>query len=265
MAIFQEGIRISMLVLVNIILYLYIFVIGIVVGSFLNVVIYRVPLAISVAKGRSFCPRCQASIKGYHNVPVFSYLWLRGKCADCGEPIAIRYPLVELFTGLMAVLIFAVYGFSFQWLVVFVAGAILICITMIDFDTMIIPNGLVIALMAPALLSFFFFPEVGILSRVIGIFVISLPMLILTLFIPDAFGGGDIKLMAVAGFMLGWGNTLLAAFIGLLLGGAVAVVLLAKKTKDKHMPFGPYLCIGIMTALLFGDIIIKWYLNLFGL
>lgn len=254
-----------MLVFVNSILYLYIFVIGIVVGSFLNVVIYRVPQEISVAKGRSFCPHCQALIKGYHNIPVFSYLWLRGKCADCGGPIAIRYPLVELFTGLLAILIFAVYGFSFAWLVVFVAGAILICITMIDFDTMTIPNGLVIALMVPALASFFIFPEVGLLSRVIGIVVISLPMLVLTLFVPDAFGGGDIKLMAVAGFMLGWGNTLLAAFIGILLGGAVAVVLLVKKTADKHMAFGPYLCIGIMTALLFGDIIIRWYLSLFGL
>lgn len=254
-----------MLVLINTILYLYIFVIGIVIGSFLNVVIYRVPKELSFVKGRSFCPHCQAPIKGYHNVPVFSYLWLRGKCADCGEPISIRYPLVELFAGLMAILIFAVYGFSFQWLVVFSAGAILICITLIDFDTMTIPNGLVLALMAPALLSFFFFPQLGILSRVIGIVVISLPMLILVLFIPDAFGGGDIKLMAVAGFMLGWGNTLLAAFIGLLLGGAVAVSLLARKTKDKHMAFGPYLCIGIMTALLFGDIIIQWYFSLFGL
>lgn len=254
-----------MVALIQFILYLYSFVIGIVVGSFLNVVIYRVPIEVSFAKGRSFCPHCQAPIKGYHNIPVFSYLWLWGKCADCGQPISIRYPLVELFTGLMAILIFAVYGFSFQWLVVFSAAAILICITMIDFDTMIIPNGLVIALMAPALLSFFFFPQLGILSRVIGIFVISLPMLILVLFIPDAFGGGDIKLMAVAGFMLGWGNTLLASFIGLLLGGAVAVVLLARKTADKHMAFGPYLCIGIMTALLFGDIIIGWYFNLFGL
>ncbi|MBC3899893.1 prepilin peptidase [Acetobacterium malicum] len=254
-----------MIAFINFILYLYIFVIGIVIGSFLNVVIYRVPKEISFAKGRSFCPHCQAQIKGYHNVPVFSYLWLRGKCADCGESISIRYPLVELFAGLMAVLVFAVYGFSFQWLVVFAAGAILICITMIDFDTMTIPNGLVLALMAPALLSFFFFPQVGILSRVIGIFVISLPMLALVLVIPDAFGGGDIKLMAVAGFMLGWGHTLLATFIGLLLGGVVAFYLLAQKTKDKHMPFGPYLCVGIMTALLFGDIIIQWYFNLFGL
>lgn len=92
---------------INFILYLYTFVIGIVVGSFLNVVIYRVPKELSFTKGRSFCPHCNAQIKGYHNVPVFSYLWLRGKCADCGERIAIRYPLVELFTGMMAIVIFA--------------------------------------------------------------------------------------------------------------------------------------------------------------
>jgi leader peptidase (prepilin peptidase)/N-methyltransferase len=90
-------------------------------------------------------------------------------------------------------------------------------------------------------------------------------MLAMALFIPDAFGGGDIKLMAVAGFMLGMGNTLLATFIGILLGGAVAAWLLIKKTREKHMAFGPYLCIGIMTSLLFGDIIIQWYFSLFGL
>ena len=254
-----------MVLLINISLYLYLFVIGCVIGSFLNVIIYRVPKDLSFAKGRSFCPHCQTQIKGIHNVPLFSYLWLRGKCAYCGEKIAIRYPLVELFSGVMAVLFFWIYGLSFQWVAVFAAGAILICITMIDFDTMTIPNGLVIALMIPALLCFFVFPQVGILSRVIGIFVISLPMLILTLFIGDAFGGGDIKLMAVAGFMLGWGNAVLAAFIGLMLGGIVAVCLLVQKTADKHMAFGPYLCIGIMTSLVFGDIIIRWYLRLFGL
>ena len=97
-----------MVALIQFILYLYVFVVGIVIGSFLNVVIYRVPLAISVAKGRSFCPNCQAPIKGYHNIPVFSYLWLRGKCADCGQPISIRYPLVELLTGLLALLILAI-------------------------------------------------------------------------------------------------------------------------------------------------------------
>ena len=242
-----------MVALIQFILYLYVFVVGIVIGSFLNVVIYRVPLAISVAKGRSFCPNCQAPIKGYHNIPVFSYLWLRGKCADCGQPISIRYPLVELFTGLLALLILAVYGFSFQWLVVFSAGAILICITMIDFDTMIIPNGLVLALMAPALVSFFFFPELGLLSRVIGIVAISLPMLLLTLFIPDAFGGGDIKLMATCGLVLGLPKGLLAAMAGLsLLLFYVAIYQILcrvqRREAKKAFPLAPFLSAGCLFA-----------------
>jgi len=254
-----------MIELIYFIIYLFVFVFGIIIGSFLNVVIYRVPYKISVAKGRSYCPHCKSPIKGRNNIPIFSYLWLQGKCADCKGKISIRYPLVELFTGLLAVLIFFVYGFTPQGVVVFMAGAILIPITMIDFDTMTIPNGLVIALMVPALLCFFIFPDVGILSRVIGIVAVSLPMLFLTLFITDAFGGGDIKLMAVAGFMMGWPNTLLATFIGLILGGIVAVYILLRKTKEKHMAFGPYLCMGIMTAMIFGDIIIQWYFSLFGL
>jgi len=254
-----------MIALIYTLLYAFVFVFGAVIGSFLNVVIYRVPNKISVAQGRSFCPRCTAPIKAYHNIPIFSYLWLRGKCADCGEKISLRYPLVELFTGILAVLLFLFYGFTIPAIVVFSIGAILTCITMIDFDTMTIPNGLVIALMFPALACFFIFPEVGILSRVIGIVAVSLPMLLLTMAIPDAFGGGDIKLMAVAGFMLGWQNTLLAAFLGLVTGGIVAVIILIKKTKAKHMPFGPYLCFGIMTAMVFGDIIIGWYLGVFGL
>lgn len=115
-----------MVALIQFILYLYVFVVGIVIGSFLTVVIYRVPLAISLKpRASSFCPNCQAPIKGYHNIPVFSYLWLR-QMRRLRPAHSIRYPLVELFTGLLALLILAVYGFSFQWLVVFSAGAILI-------------------------------------------------------------------------------------------------------------------------------------------
>lgn len=252
-----------MLIFIDIILYLYIFVVGAVIGSFLNVVIYRLPQGVSFVGGRSFCPSCNAQIKGHHNIPVLSYLLLRGKCADCGAKISLRYPLVELFTGLMAIFMFYLYGFSFQWLVAFSSGVILICVTMIDFDTMTIPNGLIIALMFPALVSFFVFPQVGILSRFIGMFIVSLPMLLLAVFIPGAFGGGDIKLMAVAGFLLGWQDTVLATFVGIVFGGIVAAYLLIKKTKEKHMAFGPYLCLGIIMALLFGDLIFQWYFSLF--
>jgi leader peptidase (prepilin peptidase)/N-methyltransferase len=245
--------------------YLYALILGLVVGSFLNVIIYRLPIGLSIAKGRSFCPQCQAPIKWSQNIPIISYLILGGKCKNCGKPIAIRYPLVETLTGLLSMVSFYVFGPSLQYLLVFVAMAILVVITFIDFDTMTIPNVLIIALMVPAILSFFVFPEPDLLARMIGIVSVSLPMLLLTVMIPDAFGGGDIKLMAVAGFFLGWVTTLLATFIALILGGAVAFYYILKKRKDKHMAFGPYLCVGIYLSMHFGSMIINWYLNLYGL
>ncbi|MDK2942549.1 MAG: leader peptidase (prepilin peptidase) / N-methyltransferase [Acetobacterium sp.] len=245
--------------------YLYALILGLVVGSFLNVIIYRLPIGISIAKGRSFCPNCQAPIKWSQNIPIISYLTLKGKCKNCGSPIAIRYPLVEGLTGILSMVSFFVFGPSLAYLVVFVITAILVAITFIDFDTQTIPNELVIALMVPAIISAFIFPELNLFDRAIGIVSVSIPMLLLTMMIPDAFGGGDIKLMAVAGFLLGWVNTLLATFIALVIGGTVAIFYIAQKRKDKHMAFGPYLCIGIYLSLHFGSAIIDWYLNIFGL
>lgn len=253
------------LLIINIIFYLYVFILGLVVGSFLNVVIYRLPLGISIAKGRSFCPDCKNPIKAQQNIPLFSFIFLRGRCGYCGQKISFRYPLVELLTGLLAMLSFFVFGLSFQFIIAFITTALLISIAFIDLDKMTIPNSLVIALILPALASFFIFPEINLISRLIGVFIVSAPMLLLTFIIPDAFGGGDIKLMTVAGFMLGFANTLLATFIALILGGGIAIFYLIKKTDEKHMAFGPYLCMGIFISQHFGGVIIRCYFSLFGL
>ena len=253
------------LALINLIFYLYVFILGIVVGSFLNVIIYRLPLGISIAKGRSFCPSCKSPIKAYQNIPLFSFLFLKGHCGQCGTKISWRYPLVEGLTGVLAMVSFFVFGLSLQFLIVFIVTAVLITIAFIDLDTMTIPNALVLALLFPALASFFVFPDISLTSRLIGVFIVSAPMLLLTLIIPDAFGGGDIKLMAVAGFMLGFANTLLATFIALLFGGGVAISILLQKKEGKHMAFGPYLCLGILVAFNFGGPIIRCYFSLFGL
>lgn len=253
------------LAIINIIFYVYVLILGLVVGSFLNVVIYRIPQGISIAKGRSFCPTCKSPIKAYQNIPLFSFIFLRGRCAHCGEKISFRYPLIEGLTGILAMVSFFVFGLSIQFLIVFITTALLICIAFIDLETMTIPNSLVIALIIPVLVSFFFFPEISFVSRLVGIFIVSAPMLILTFLIPEAFGGGDIKLMAVAGFMLGFPNTLLATFIALIFGGIVAVFYLVQRTRERHMAFGPYLCIGIYLAQNFGQVILRCYLSLFGL
>lgn len=253
--------------LVEFLLGLFVFIFGVCIGSFLNVIVYRVPHGISIAKGRSFCPNCHETLRNVDLIPIFSFLFLRGKCHNCKQKISLRYPLVETFTGLIAVLCYLQYGYSFKLVTAFAVAAILIAISLIDLDTMTIPNGLLIAMIVPAAAAVFAFPETGILSRLIGFFAVSLPLLLLTLCIRGSFGGGDIKLMAVGGFLLGWKNTILAGFIGILLGGIAAVILLVsrKKGRKEHMAFGPYLAVGIFVALLYGDRLIGWYLRLFGL
>lgn len=252
-----------MLYFIYFILYLYVFIIGICLASFINVVIYRVPKDISVAKGRSFCPNCKHQLKFYDLFPIFSWLFLKGRCRYCKEKISPRYAIVETLGGAIAVLSVVIYDFSFLALIVFITSIILVAITFIDLDNMIIPNSLIIVLIIPAVISIFVMPDVSIVSHIIGFFCISVPMLLLTLVIDGAFGGGDIKLVAVCGFMLGWYYVLPAIFIAILLAGIYAIYLLITKKADKksHFAFGPFLSFGIIVALYWGELIIKYYLN----
>ncbi|MEG0310614.1 MAG: A24 family peptidase, partial [Eubacterium sp.] len=188
-----------------------------------------------------------------------------GKCRKCGAKIAPRYFFTEFSGGLLAILMAMHYDFGFGAIVGFAVGILLMGIALIDFDTMEIPNALIVVLMVPAILSYFVFLSPLFISRVIGIFCISLPMLIASLFIPNAFGGGDIKLMAVAGFLLGWPCTLMAAFIGIVGAGSVGIVKMIKKDPNREMAFGPYLCFGILVSLLWGLPLIDWYLGIYGL
>lgn len=256
-----------MLFLAYFLLYALVILFGSCIFSFINVVIYRVPLGISVAKGRSFCPRCKATLSPADLVPVLSFLLLRGRCRRCGEKIAPRYLLVELLGGVLAALCYQRFGFTPQMLLCFAVAAILTTIAFIDQDTMTIPNGLNIILVVPAVLAVFLFPQISLVSRAIGLLAVSLPMFLLTLVIPDCFGGGDIKLVAVCGFLLGWQGMLLTGFIALLLGGAYGVVLLVRSRENRksHFAFGPYLCIGGLVAILYGEAVIAAYLRFFGL
>ncbi|MEG0873920.1 MAG: prepilin peptidase [Clostridiales bacterium] len=245
------------------ILFLFVFLFGAVFASFLNVVIYRLPKNISVAKGRSYCPQCHKTLKPYDMIPVFSWFILGGKCRFCHGAIPFRYPLVEALGGLIAVLCFWQLGFTGYAVVAAVVGLVLLGIAFIDWDTMTIPDELIVALILLAFLNIFLNPHFSWVSAAIGGFAISLPMLILTMFLPGAFGGGDIKLMLVCGFILGWEQTLVSFFIALILGGCYGIILLRRNKNNRkiHFPFGPFLAIGIFTALLWGNEIIDWYLN----
>lgn len=247
--------------------YIYIFVVGVCIASFINVVVYRVPLKISVAKGRSFCPHCHHALSALDLVPIFGYLFLRRKCRYCNEAISIRYPLVELCGGVLAILCFYRFGFDIMTTLSFGVLMIMMSIALIDHDTMTIPNGLLICLFPLAIVIGWLHPEITWMSRTIGFIVISLPMWGLNAIIPNCFGGGDIKMMAVCGLMLGWVNTLVAMFIGILLCGSIATVMIVRRKVDRkmHIAFGPYLAIGVSIALLFGETILKSYFALFGL
>lgn len=256
-----------MLYLVYFLLYAFVFLFGSCIGSFINVVIYRVPNRIPIAKGRSFCPGCHHTLSPLELVPILSFLFLRGRCRHCKMKISRRYPLVETIMGVAALLLYIRYDFTVTALIYFIAASVLTAVAFIDLDTLTIPNRLILALLFPAAAAAFLIPQPSLLSRLIGFFCISLPMLLLTLAIPDCFGGGDIKLIAVCGFLLGWQNTLLAAFLSLLFGGSYGIYLLIRSRENRkaHIAFGPHLCLGIFIAMLYGNEMIAVYLRLFGL
>ncbi len=251
------------LYILTIISYLMIFIYGSIIGSFLNVVIYRVPRKENIVFGRSHCPQCGEQIRWYDLVPIFSYLVLKGKCRNCKVNISKRYPLVEAFTGVIFVITFLINGMNVTSICLCCYSTILIVIGYIDADTMTIPDSLVISTLICAIPFFMVQPEISIGMRILGFFVVSVPMLLLALVIPGAFGGGDIKLMAASGLILGAANVAVAVMIAILIGGSCAIYLLARNKigKKDHVPFGPALCIGCYIASLYGQELIHWYLG----
>lgn len=245
-----------------------VFILGILIGSFLNVCIYRIPFEKGVIKGRSYCTSCNALIPWYCNIPLLSYLFLKGKCKDCGEKISLVYPAVELFNALLYLVVWYIYSLTFQTLFIAILFSILIIISFIDLRHQIIPDGLVVLIFILGILNAVYMMLIHgepWYTFVIGFFAASVPLLILGLIYPDGMGGGDIKLMAAAGLFAGWKLILLSLFVGALYGGIVSLfVIISKKGSMKTaIPFGPSLSLGIITCILFGERIISWYLTLF--
>ncbi len=245
-----------------------IFIIGLIIGSFLNVCIYRIPLKKTVVRGRSYCTACNALIPWYANIPVLSYIVLKGRCKDCGNPISLIYPFVELLNAICYVLIWQVYGMTFPALLFAALFSILIVISFIDLKNMIIPDGLNIAILILGIANFLFHVLTTTTSWytfVLGFFAASVPLFILGLIYPDGMGGGDIKLMAASGLMIGWKMILLALFLAAIYGLLISLILIVTKKRSikSVIPFGPMLSLGIMTAVLFGERMLAAYFSLF--
>lgn len=234
---------------------------GLVIGSYLNVVIYRLPLKLSTAKGRSFCPQCHHTLQPLDLVPVFSWLFLGRQCRYCKEPISWRYPFIELLCCLGFGLCIAIFPMVDAIIYSFFL-AILIVVAMIDLDTMEIPDRMSIFILLLGVILLFLHPQ-QIGSSLIGAFVISIPLWVLSKF--NAMGGGDVKLMFASGFLLGWQNVLVAFMLSSFIGSVYAIYLIVVKKRDRSsaIPFGPFLAMGLALATLYGPSLIQWYLTFF--
>jgi len=238
----------------------FVFVFGAVIGSFLNVCIYRLPEQQSIAKPLSQCPHCHHPIRFYDNIPLISYLILKGKCRDCGEKISWRYPLVELITAILALFLFAKFYLTLNFLVFFIFTAVLIVITFIDLDHQIIPDLLTLPGIPIFFLLAVFVVGVPWMEAAIGLligggvlFVIALGYEVITK--REGMGGGDIKLLAMIGGFLGWKSLIFVLLFSSLLGAVIGVALMLIKKEDMKyaVPFGPFLSAAAVAYLFWGD------------
>ena len=257
-----------------------IFVLGLAIGSFLNVCIYRIPregLSIHVPR-RSFCPECQSPIRAYDNVPVVSFLILWGRCRVCGSKISIVYPLVELITGALFVLTFYRFGFSLELLHGCLLVILLVPVAWIDARWYIIPNTIIyVGLIA----GFAIIGSMSLIQRDVNFFIEHLigavaggvataliGVLGRMVFRKQAMGMGDVKLMGLIGLFLGaWPHLLLVITSSALIGSIVGVALIICGAKDgpqSSIPYGPFLALGAVLDLLWGSTIWDWYLKLIG-
>ena len=249
-------------------LYALVFVFGVIIGSFLNVCIVRIPKNQSIVFSGSKCVSCGKGLSAIDLVPLLSFLWLRGKCRRCGALVSWRYFVVELLTGLVFVMLYTRFGFEWRTVIHFILSSILIVASFIDYEHRIIPNGLIIAGITAALPANVFGMNISFLDGVYGFIagggilgVIALISLLLLK--KEGMGGGDIKLMAMTGFFVGWEITLLSLILAVYMAAIVILLLIAFKLlkRGDHIPFGPFLSIGIIISLLFSEDIIYWYIS----
>ena len=249
--------------MINLILFLMVFLFGITIGSFLNVCIYRIPRKEDIVLERSHCMSCGNVLKWYELIPVISFLIQGGKCRSCKTKLSLQYPLIELANGLIYIWIFAVKDFGLESVLFCACASTLIVISMIDFRTYEIPFGCNLVILALGAVRLILdLPHWY--SYVIGFFTVSgIFIIIYWITRGNGIGGGDIKLMAAAGLLLGWKEILLALVIGSVAGSVIHLILMKVQKKDRVLAFGPYLALGIFFAMLYGNAIITWYLRLF--
>ncbi|MBQ7004161.1 MAG: prepilin peptidase [Oscillospiraceae bacterium] len=255
-----------------ILFYPIVFFYGICIGSFLNVVIFRLPKNESLIKRSSHCMTCGEKIRIRDLVPIFSWLFLKGKCRKCGEKISPRYPIVEALNGIVYIITFTVLDFNVHSILCCIFFSVLICIGFMDWDTMEIDPWLLLIIALLAVPDFFFYKEITLVSRLIGLVCISVPFFL----IGEISGAvikkrtgekvrgielGDTVLMAACGLMIGWKAVVASAFFGIAIAAVVGLINKFRSGESKFA-FGPYLAIGLFFGTLFGDMLVDWYIGL---
>jgi len=258
----------------------FVFIFGLMAGSFMNVCIYRIPREKSVVKPRSSCPQCGRLIRWYDNIPLLSYCVLGGKCRICKAVISFRYFLVELLTGISFVLFFY-YGYvnggiPLSVIYIYFVSSLIVC-TFIDFEFYIIPDSISLSGIGVGLLAGLLVPQMlgevthlkGLLFSFIGALVGGGVLFIIAIVAEyilkkEAMGMGDVKLMAMIGAFIGWKLVLLTLFFSSLIGSVIGIILIVagKANMQSKIPFGPYICLGAIIALFFGNLLTDWYIGL---
>lgn len=242
------------------------FVTGLVIGSFLNVCIYRIPRNESIVFPASHCPNCGNNLAPRDLAPLFSYLFLKGKCRYCRAPIHWRYPIVELITGLLFIALYYSLGLNLLLLKYLLLACFLVTISFIDLEHYIIPNELVLAILGTGIITELLTWELSPVSFLLGMFVPFVALATLALISRGGMGGGDIKLAGATGLFLGWPQSIVALVLSFFIAGIASLIMLVLKIKKRKdpIPFGPYYAAGILISVFWGKTLLELYLANMG-
>ena len=233
---------------------------GIVIGSFLNVLILRLPLKESITLKRSHCMTCGHTLSWYELIPLFSYLFLGGKCRHCKAHISAQYPIIEGANGILYVIIFLAKGITVSTFLYCLCASALLALSVIDWRTQEIPLGFNIFILTLGLVRLFTDLE-NWSQYVIGLFAVSVFLLLISLMTKGrGIGHGDIKLMAATGLLMGWKKIIVAFILACIIGTVVHLIRMAIKKVGRKLAFGPYLSMGIFIVMIWGEQLVSWYL-----
>jgi leader peptidase (prepilin peptidase)/N-methyltransferase len=247
----------------DILLFSIIFLFGIVIGSFLNVCIFRIPKKEDIVKTSSHCMSCGYHLKWYDMIPVFSFLALRGRCRKCGAKLSVQYPLIEAANGILYVCIVWTGGLGIESLLYCLMASALLVLSVIDFRTYEIPFGINLFILALGLVRAAT-DFANILNYLAGLLAVSMVLAILYYATGGkAIGGGDVKLMAACGLLLGWKLIILAFLLGCVLGAVIHVIRMKISGEGRVLAMGPYLSMGVLIASLWGERMLDWYVGQF--